>query len=916
MSAITKGRTTGSRLALAIHLGLFASAGQAYAAAPVAGASQPATLMFDIPAQPLGGAVLAFADQAGLQVLFDSPRLQGLSSTALKGQYSAQEGLGRLLGSAPVEYRFTGERQVTLNRVSVEQDGALTVGTTTINANTNGKPSDWVYETPRSVAVITREQIDKRPPRHAADMLEETAGVYTAVNQRDPGLSVNIRGVQDYGRVNMNIDGMRQNFNVNGHQQRNGTMVIDPEFVSSIEIDKGSQSGMGGAAVLGGIASFKTLDASEFLADGKEYGGRLRAGNGIGKLGNGTNFNGSGVFAFGDERGDVLLGYSERHFGDYRAGTNNDQKLGTNLRARKYQPEAFDDWLNSEVGDMGSVTRSQIVKLGLNLPNDQRVQLSYLQTDSDSNDAWAYTADDGQSVYYQRVSKNNLNAKNVALDYSYIPDNPLIDFKAKAYYVTTQLERTHAPNLATPGTGNEVGGYTDHFQTDTWGLQADNTSRFDFNTLGQVKWNYGLEMYQDEFKPRTNKVEAVNLQGLLPYVEGATPGGKRTIASLFSNLQYEYDNWLTLDAGLRYDRYRLEGQTGMTLYKRDRFYNSLVGAKRVAEVFDIDNEEGHFSPTFGIGIKPGLEWMQLYARWGKGWRPPAVTETFMTGRPHGGNSSERVFPNPYLKAEESRDWEMGVNVFKEGLFFNDDRLGMKVAYFDTKIENFSFLNHSVSLPETSIGGFLGTMAYVNNTAPTRFRGMEYQLNYDMGRAYANLSYTHMIGSNDFCSKNYYMGGAKTSGPRTTRIESYIRPDGRPGIRPVTTYEVLDDDVANNKESCGRIMGNATYMPADRGSLTLGARFLEKRLDTGVRVRYSSGNGANLNQQGYEFIDQALWPQYTLYDLYASYWMTDHLNLGLALENATDEAYFVAMGDANNLSLARGRTLSGMLEYKF
>ena len=136
------------------------------------------------------------------------------------------------------------------------------------------------------------------------------------------------------------------------------------------------------------------------------------------------------------------------------------------------------------------------------------------------------------------------------------------------------------------------------------------------------------------------------------------------------------------------------------------------------------------------------------------------------------------------------------------------------------------------------------------------------------------------------------------------------------IRLVTRYEVLDDDVANNRESCGRIMGNATYMPADRGSLTLGARFLDKRLDTGVRVRYSAGNGENLNQQGYDLIDQALWPQYTLYDLYGSYWMTDHLNISLALENATNEAYFVAMGDANNLSLARGRTLSGMLEYKF
>ena len=45
-------------------------------------------------------------------------------------------------------------------------------------------------------------------------------------------------------------------------------------------------------------------------------------------------------------------------------------------------------------------------------------------------------------------------------------------------------------------------------------------------------------------------------------------------------------------------------------------------------------------------------------------------------------------------------------------------------------------------------------------------------------------------------------------------------------------------------------------------------------------------------------------------------MTSSLNLALSMENVTDQAYFVAMGDANNLSLARGRTLTGMLEYRF
>ena len=82
------------------------------------------------------------------------------------------------------------------------------------------------------------------------------------------------------------------------------------------------------------------------------------------------------------------------------------------------------------------------------------------------------------------------------------------------------------------------------------------------------------------------------------------------------------------------------------------------------------------------------------------------------------------------------------------------------------------------------------------------------------------------------------------------------------------------------------------------------------------MRYSPGNGSDINTHNYQSLEQATWPKYSVYDLYASYWATDALNLTLVLENATDEAYFVAMGDANNVSLARGRTLSGMLEYKF
>ncbi|WP_409498316.1 TonB-dependent hemoglobin/transferrin/lactoferrin family receptor [Pseudomonas fragi] len=923
MGSQRKGVQSASRLAFAVHVGmvaLLAAQMPVQAANKISSAVQQEFIAFHIPAQPLDKAVLIFAEQAGLQVLFDSQMLRGLNSVALNGDLGVQEGLARLLGNNPVEYRFTGERQITLTRVSGEHNGALALGTTSVTAS-EGNTADWVYQTPEGVSVITSEQINKRAPRHTADMLEETPGVYTAVDQRDPGLSVNIRGLQDYGRVNMNVDGMRQDFSVNGHQHRNGVMLIDPQMISSIEIDKGTQSGMGGAAVLGGIATFKTIEASDFLKDGKEFGGRIRAGSGIGELGNGTYFNGGGVFAIGNDIGDALFAYSERHFGNYRSGRQNADNLGDEIRVKKTRREAWNNWLNNEVGDAGSVTRSQMVKFGLNLPNDQRVQLSYLNTDSDSNDSWTYAINNETDYDYVRHSKNNLGTANFGLDYSFNPDNELIDFKAKLYYVTTELVRSNAGHQ-TSEVRNNYDPYKDYFRTDTRGLQGENTSRFNFDTYGLLTWNYGLEMYQDNFKPKTDKVAALS-ETITPYVEGANPTGKRTMASLFSNLEYNYNDWLTLNGGLRYDRYRLEGKTGMTIYRREiiRHENgvpvvNLNPAKRVEDTYDLDEESGQFSPTFGLAIKPGVDWLQLYARWGKGWRPPAVTEVLMTGRPHGGNAPERVFPNPYLKAEESRDWEVGFNIFKESLFFNNDRLGVKVSYFDNRIKNFTFMQYGIGLPESAIGNF-GDLAYVNNLNDTRFRGLEYQLNYDMGRMYTNLSYTHMIGTNDFCANGYYLGGAKKSGKTLVNyLERYVRPDGKMGFRPVRESEYLDDDKRNNNVACGGIMGSAAHMPADRGSLTVGARFLERRLDTGIRLRYSRGNGADMNAHNYYSIEQATWPKYSVYDLYASYWPTNDINLTLVLENATDEAYFVAMGDANNLSLARGRTLSGMLEYKF
>ncbi|BBP80431.1 heme uptake outer membrane receptor HasR [Pseudomonas sp. Pc102] len=859
---------------------------QAAESDPLATQAQQVLVAFDIPAQPLDSAVLAFAEQSGVQVIFDAALLEGLQGNAVHGRLDVRAGLRALLLGHPVSYSFASPRQVSLSRTYAEADGrALQLGATHVQGQAIA--DDWVYEAPRSVAVIGREQIDRNPPRHAADMLEQSAGVYTAVSQQDPGLSVNIRGLQDYGRVNMNIDGMRQNFQQSGHQQRNGTMYIDPELLSAVTIEKGATSGMGGAGVIGGVAEFSTLDAREFIHPGKEFGGRLRATSGLGGHANGTDFIGSSAFALGNEIGDILVAASERHLGDYDPGTHG--SIGALRTGSASDPGIADRIKHSTVAYSGSTMRSRLAKLGWNLPADQRLQFAYLRTQVSYDDANMMNVQNAE--LWEKLGSSNVVSQNFALDYSYSPDDPLVDLKAKLYYVDNRNEQS----TLTRGT---AAGYDVTYQTDTYGLQLQNTSTLALLDHAGLKANYGLEYFLDKVRPDSTQATAASSAVDYPVSEGMTPRGERAMGSLFGNLEFDYDDWLTLSAGLRYDRYRLEGETGMNI---STFALGTTQQVTVPLRYDVDREEGRFSPTFGISVRPGVDWLQLFARYGEGWRPPAVTETLISGRPHGG-SAETLYPNPLLEPERSQSWEVGFNVFTRSLITEGDALGLKVAYFDTRIEDFTFMSVGLQRPGYGLPA-LGIAAYVNDLSSTRFRGVEYALDYDTGGYYGNLTYTHMIGENQYCRNQAWLGG----------VTSPVYGTGR---RP-PVIGMVPNQAANAMVGCGGMMGTAEHMPMDRGSLTLGTRLLDRRLDVGVRARYSEGYALDSGDpDARDQIYPADWKSYTVYDLFGSYRASDSLTLRLALDNVTDRAYLVPLGDVLAFTLGRGRTLQGTVEYSF
>ncbi|KDE40062.1 Hemophore HasA outer membrane receptor HasR [Nitrincola lacisaponensis] len=845
-------------------------------------------LEFNIAAQPLDRAALAFAEQAGLQVFFDSARLQGLSSRGLQGRYTVDEAIRELLGATPVSYHFSGPRQITLSRSVQTDDQAIQLPTiTVVDEGARYTASDLQYHEPRSVSVITREQIERTPPRHAADMLEESTGVYTAVSQQDPGLSVNIRGIQDYGRVNMNIDGMRQNYQQSGHQQRNGTMYVDPELLGGVTVEKGASSGMGGAGVIGGVAEFSTLNARDFIHEGKEFGGQFRATSGLGDYANGTNFIGSGVFAMGNDIGDFLIAASERHLGDFDPGTKG--SIGELRTGSWSNPDIEDRIKNSPVDYSGFTMRSQLAKLGLNLPHDQRMQFSYLRTQVSYDDANMLDTDN--EALWEKLGDSNIVSQNFALDYNYAPDNPLIDVKAKLYLVDTRNDQS---NLARGSSQ----AYDVTYKTITYGLQAENISSFTLSENSILKANYGLEVFHDKVSPDSNQAVASSSAVDYPSAEGLTPSGTRTMASLFTRLDYEYSDWLNLNAGLRYDRYRLRGETGMNIRT---FILGTTQQTNEPLLFDVDREEGRFSPTVGISVSPGVDWIQLFANYGKGWRPPSVTETLVTGSHSTGSST--MYPNPFLEPERSTTWEAGVNIFREGLFTSEDRLGIKVAYFDTKIDDFMFMGYGLRRPGYQPIATIGTAAYVNNLETTRFRGVEYSLDYDAGSYYGNLSYTHMIGNNDYCKLVTWLGGSMDAVSAGSR-------------QPITA--MVPNEANNQQISCGGgIMGTAEHMPMDRGSLTLGARLLERKLDLGMRARYSAGYYLTVNDD--ERVDMtypADWKPYTVYDIFGRYQVNQNLALHFSIDNLTDRAYLVPLGDVLAFTLGRGRTVQGGVAYRF
>src|SRR5688572_7009091 len=88
------------------------------------------------------------------------------------------------------------------------------------------------------VSVVTLEQIQGRQASTLGGLLYNIPGVWVQDRGDEPSTSINIRGLQDFGRVAVVVDGARQNYQRTGHFA-NGSFFLNPELVGGIDIVRG-----------------------------------------------------------------------------------------------------------------------------------------------------------------------------------------------------------------------------------------------------------------------------------------------------------------------------------------------------------------------------------------------------------------------------------------------------------------------------------------------------------------------------------------------------------------------------------------------------------------------------------------------------------------------------------------------------
>ncbi len=529
------------------------------------------------------------------------------------------------------------------------------------------------------VSNVGSSDIERIQPAKLQDLFRGMPGVTTVENADDPGIGFNIRGLQDFGRVAVIVDGARQNFEIAQHGPQ-GKTYLDPELIGQAEVARGPVSNIYGSGAIGGVVSLSTKGVDDVLFDDERFG---TLANGLG-ISNGGSLAGSlFVAARPTNDFDIIAGITHRTLGDYTDGNG-------------------DTVVNS-----GSETTSGLVKGRLRPAEGHQIELGALFQHFTFNSGNP-NASRAAMEYANTVTNNTLTGKYTFAS----PDNPLIDLSVSAFLNNATNRSVVLKQYCAFWMGPTCGmdftgpvGTTSGYDLTTIGFDAHNAARFDAfgaqNTL-----TIGADAFRDD-------VGSVGSHGAADAAYRMTASGNRLAYGAFAQWQAEYGSYLDVIGALRFDGYRSES----SIYT---------------------GEGKRLSPKLTVAVTP-LDGFTLYGTYAEGYRAPGINESFVESQHPG--AIFRFIPNPSLRPEIGRTLEAGINAQYDNVLADGDQFGAKLNVFQNNVTDYIGLEDLDGQPTCGVGVPAGCYGYVN-LANVVIRGVEMEADYDAGAWFAkgNLAF--------------------------------------------------------------------------------------------------------------------------------------------------------------------------------
>lgn len=251
--------------------------------------------------------------------------------------------------------------------------------------------------------------------------------------------------------------------------------------------------------------------------------------------------------------------------------------------------------------------------------------------------------------------------------------------------------------------------------------------------------------------------------------------------------------------------------------------------------------------------------------------------------------------NTALKPEQSDTYQLGFNTYKKGLFTQDDVLGVKLVGYRSFIKNYIHNVYGVWWRDgeptwAESNGFKYTIAHQNYKPIVKKSGVELEINYDMGRFFANVSYAYQ---------------------RTNQPTNYADASPRPN-------NASKEDILKQGYGLSRV----SMLPKDYGRLELGTRWFDQKLTLGMAARYYGKskratieeeyiNGSRfeknaLRRENYYAVKKTedIKKQPIILDLHVSYEPIKDLIIKAEVQNLLDKRYVDPLDAGNDAASQR------------